>query len=73
MSSKVAHYATLIVAENPVEYHKEYMEQLEEEEETQILETERLQSIVMASDCSSQIAAEAQELEEQLRQINISR
>ena len=41
MGSKVAHYAALVVAENPVEVHKEYLEQLEEEEE----EDELLQAV----------------------------
>ena len=39
----MAHYAALVVAENPLEQHKEYLEQLEvmkeEEEEDELLQS----------------------------------
>ena len=70
----MAHYAALIVAENPVEVHKEYMEQVEEEEDDlEELEAGRLQSNDLASDIEGQKASEAARMEEELRQINIGR
>ena len=72
----MAHFAALVVAENPVELHKGYMEQLEEQEEEdelEALETGRLQSGALASDIQGKLALEAAEVEEELRQKNISR
>lgn len=77
MGSEVAHYAALVVAENPVELHKDYMEQLEEEEneedDLEALETGRLQSNAVTSDIEGELAEEAAVVEAELRQINISR
>jgi hypothetical protein len=67
MGSKVAHYASLVVAENPVEVHKEYLEQLEEEdEEDELLQTVRVDPAVGLSGAGP-FTREEEELEEELR------
>lgn len=65
MGSKVAHYASLVVAQNPVEQHKEYLERLEEKrEEDELLERVVAESSACAESISSQehLAAEYQSI-----------
>lgn len=52
MGSSVAHYAALVVAERPIEQHKEYLEKLEEEEEDE----ELLRAVRVDSGASAAIA-----------------
>ncbi len=68
----MVHYAALIVAENPVELHKEYLEH-DEPDELYELETGRLQSKALASDTDEQLARKAAELEDELQRINVIR
>ena len=68
----MVHYAALIVAENPVELHKEYLE-LDEPDELDELETGRLQSKALASDTDEQLARKAAEMEAELQHINVIR
>lgn len=72
MGSKVAQYAALIVAENPVELHKEFRE-LEEEAAQQNMEFEKLQAVTVHSAVDEKLAADMQGIEEELRLLNISR
>lgn len=64
MGSKVAHYAALVVAENPVEVHKEYLEQLEEEDE--LLQAVRV-DLAVGLAREGPLTREEEELEEELR------
>ena len=74
MGSFAAHYASLVVAEKPLEQQREYMEQLEEEkEEAELLEEILVDSSALPEEEKLVLEAEREALDAEISALNRER